>query len=52
MSIRPNTIDRRGEKPCIENFWLVAKRLAEGRTPSLRQRISRALANLRGRLAQ
>ncbi len=52
MSIRPTTIDRTGERPCLPEFYFVAKRLAQGRAPSLTQRISRVLANLRKRIAR
>ena len=52
MSIRPTTIDRTGQRPCLPDFYFVAKRMAEGRAPSLGQRIRKALANLRRRLAQ
>lgn len=52
MSIRPSTIDRAGERPCIPNFYEVAKRLSEGHVPSLTERIVRALANLRKKLAR
>jgi hypothetical protein len=52
VSIRPATIDRCGERPCIPNFYAVAKRLAEGRAPSLRERVSQALANLRRLIAK
>ena len=56
MSIRPTTIDRTGERPCLPDFHIVAKRLAEGRepnftkrmaegrVPSLTERVARALA--------
>jgi hypothetical protein len=52
MSIGRNIIDRSGERPCIPNFYAVAKAMAEGRAPSLRQRVTKALATLRRRLAQ
>ncbi len=52
MSIRPSTIDRAGERPCIPGFYALAKRMAEGRTPSLTERIARALAQLRKKLAR
>lgn len=52
MSIRPATIDGAGERPCIPNFYAVAKRMAEGRAPTLRARVTKALANLRKKLAR
>lgn len=52
MSIRPSTIDRAGERPCIPDFYLIAKRMAEGHVPSLTERIVRALAQLRKKLAR
>jgi hypothetical protein len=52
MSIGPNIIDRRGERPCIPNLYAVAKALAEGRAPSLRVRITKALAALGRRIAR
>ena len=52
MSIRPSTIDRCGERPCIPGFYQIAKRMAQGRTPSLPERIARALAQLRKKLAR
>jgi hypothetical protein len=52
VSIRPATIDRAGERPCIPNFYQVAKRLADGHVPSLAERVTRALANLRKKLAR
>lgn len=52
MSIRPATIDGTGSRPCIPNFYTVAKRMAEGRAPSLTERVAKALAQLRKRLAR
>lgn len=52
MSIRPAIIDRQGERPCIPNFYAVAKRMADGHVPTLAERIAKALAQLRKRLAQ
>jgi hypothetical protein len=54
MSIRPTTIDRRGERPCLPANALLAvcERLAEGGTPSLRQRFTTALQQLRNRVAR
>ena len=54
MSIRPATIDRRGERPCLPANALLAvcERLAEGGTPSLRERVTVALAKLRNRICQ
>lgn len=52
MSIRPSVIDRNGDRPCIPDFYAVAKRMAEGRAPSLTERIAKALAELRKKLAR
>jgi hypothetical protein len=52
MSIRPAIIDRCGERPCLPNFYEVAKRIADGREPSLRDRVTKALAKLRRRIAK
>jgi hypothetical protein len=54
MSIRPSTIDRCGERPCLPANALLAvcERLAEGGTPSLRERVVAALAQLRSRILQ
>lgn len=52
MSIRPAIIDRCGERPCIPGFYAVAKRMSEGRAPSLRERVNKVIANLRRRIAK
>ena len=54
MSIGPTTIDRTGERPCLPTGVLlaVARRLAEGRPPTLRQRVVAAIANLRQKIAR
>ena len=54
MSIRPATIDRTGQQPCLPSNALLAvcERLAEGGTVTLRQRVIAALAQLRARLAR
>lgn len=52
MSIRPAIIDRDGSRPCVPGFYELAKRMAEGHVPSLTERIVRALAQLRKRLAR
>jgi hypothetical protein len=52
MSIGPNTIDRHGERPCIPQLYFLAKRLAEGRQPSLLSRARKALVELRKKLAR
>ena len=54
MSIRPTTIDRRGDQPCLPSNALLAvcERLAQGGTVTLRQRIVAALAQLRARIAR
>lgn len=52
MSIGRTFVDRHGERPCLPNFYAVAKRLAEGKQPTLRDKVVKMLANLRRRLAQ
>jgi hypothetical protein len=54
MSIRPSVIGRRGERPCLPANALLAvcERLAEGGTPSLKERVVAALAQLRNRIAR
>lgn len=52
MSIRPAIIDRAGERPRIPNFYQVAKRLADGHVPSITERVVRALARLRKKIAR
>jgi hypothetical protein len=52
MSIGPNTIDRHGERPCLPNFYEVAKRMAEGRQPPLVARIRKTLSALARKLAR
>ena len=52
MSIGPNTIDRHGERPCIPQLYFIAKRLAEGRQPSLATRIRKTLAALARKLTR
>ena len=54
MSIRPTTIDRRGERPCLPDNALLAvcERLAGGGTPSLLERVTIALQQLRNRLGK
>jgi hypothetical protein len=54
MSIAPRHIDRNGSSPCIPQVALLAamRAAAEGRAPSLVQRVTRALANLRKKLAR
>ena len=54
MSIRPSVIDRRGERPCLPANALLAvcERLAEGGTPSLLERVTAALQQLRNRICQ
>ena len=54
MSIRPSVIDRRGERPCLPDNALraVCERLAEGGTPSLRERVIAALQQLRNRISR
>jgi hypothetical protein len=54
MSIRPATIDRRGEQPCLPTGALLAvcERIAQGHVPTLGERIVAALAQLRNRLSR
>ena len=54
MSIRPSVIDSRGERPCLPANALLAvcERLAEGRGPSLKDRVVAALNQLRTKLAR
>jgi hypothetical protein len=56
MSIDPRMklSDNHGWQPCIEPLLLgeLMDRVCEGRAPSLRERISKALAQLRRRLAR
>ena len=54
MSIRPTVIDRSGNNPCIpQTALLMAMRAAaEGRAPSLADRVRKALTQLCKRLAQ
>ena len=54
MSIRPATIDRTGQRPCLPANALLAvcERLAQGGTVTLRQRVIAALAQLRARIAR
>jgi hypothetical protein len=50
----PRVIDRTGERPCLPANALLAvcERLAEGGTPSLRERVTIALQQLRNRIAR
>jgi hypothetical protein len=54
VSIRPSVIDRTGQRPCLPANALLAvcERLAEGGTPSLRERVTAALQQLRTRLGK
>lgn len=52
MSIGRNIIDRAGERPCLPNFYQVAKRMAQGHEPTLADKVRKALANLRRRMAR
>jgi hypothetical protein len=53
MSIRPATIDRTGQQPCLPTGALLAvcERLAQGRAPTLRDRVLAALTQLRRRIS-
>jgi hypothetical protein len=54
MSIRPTVIDNSGQSPCIPQLALLGamRAAAEGRVPSLRVRIAKALAQLRKKIAR
>jgi hypothetical protein len=54
VSIAPRHIDRDGSNPCIPQLALLEamRAAAEGRAPSLAQRVRRALAELRKRIAR
>lgn len=52
MSIAPRHIDRAGERPCLPNFYEIAKRMAEGHQPTLADKVRKALSQLRRRLAK
>jgi hypothetical protein len=54
VSIRPSVIDRTGERPCLPDNALLAvcERLAEGGRPSLKDRVTAALQQLRNRICQ
>ena len=54
MSIRPSVIDRTGDRPCLPANALLAvcERLADGGTPSLKDRVVAVLAQLRNRIAR
>ena len=53
MSIRPTIIDRDGSRPCIPQLALLAtmRAAAEGRAPTLADKVRGALAQLRKKLA-
>ena len=54
MSIRPATIDRNGDRPCLPTGSLLAvcERLAQGHVPTLRERVVAALVQLRRKMAR
>ena len=54
MSIRPATIDRTGDRPCLPTGSLLAvcEAIAQGRAPTLRERVVAALAQLRSKIAR
>lgn len=49
MSIRPSIIDRTGDRPCLPTGSLLAvcEAIAQGHTPTLRERVAAALTQLR-----
>ena len=54
MSIRPSIIDRTGDRPCLPTGSLLAvcERIAQGRAPTLRERVVAALTQLRRKIAR
>jgi hypothetical protein len=54
MSIRPATIDRTGDRPCLPTGSLLAvcERIAQGHAPTLRERVVAALTQLRRKMAR
>jgi hypothetical protein len=52
VSIRPTTIDRTGERPCLPANALLAvcERLAQGGTPPLFNRVATVLSQIRARI--
>ena len=54
MSIRPSIIDRTGDRPCLPTGSLLAvcERIAQGRAPTLRERVVAALTQLRRKCAR
>ena len=52
MSIRPSIIDRTGDRPCLPSLLAVCERLAQGRAPTLRERVVAALTQLRRKCAR
>ena len=54
MSIYPTIIDRDGSRPCIPQLALLGamRAAAEGRPPTLRSRVVKALAHLRKKLTR
>ena len=54
MSIRPATIDRTGDRPCLPTGSLLAvcEAIAQGGTPTLRERVAAALTKLRTKMAR
>jgi hypothetical protein len=53
VSIRPSVIDRTGDRPCLPTGALLAvcERLADGGTPSLKDRVVAVLTQLRSRIS-
>ena len=54
MSIRPSIVDRTGDRPCLPTGSLLAvcERIAQGRAPTLRDRVVAALTQLRRKMAR
>jgi hypothetical protein len=54
VSIRPSIVDRTGDRPCLPTGSLLAvcERIAQGRAPTLRDRVVAALTQLRRKMAR
>ena len=54
MSIRPTIIDNNGHSPCIPQLALLGamRAAAEGHAPTLADKVKKALAELRKKLAR
>lgn len=54
MSIRPAIVDNHGTQPCLDPVALgrAMERICNGHAPSLTERVVRALAKLRTKIAR